>query len=157
MVGSILSRRNEELIQGSFSDKCKKGWVGGYCDMVCRAPFRNKSLTLLVTGNDVIECGVSGWRGVKLTVTFNDFWDNLNDYCEPTTISDNIIADPLFFDPLSEDYHLQLGSPSIDSGTSVGAPANDKDGNARPFGGGFDMGAYEWPPFRINLPLILKE
>ena len=55
MVGSILSRRNEELIQGSFSDKCKKGWVGGYCDMVCRAPFRNKSLTLLVTGNDVIR------------------------------------------------------------------------------------------------------
>jgi parallel beta-helix repeat protein len=58
----------------------------------------------------------------------------------------NINADPLFVD----DFRLRAGSPCIDTGTPDGAPATDKDGVARPFGGGYDMGAYEsrWCTFR---------
>ena len=80
MVGSILSRRNEELIQGSFSDKCKKGWVGGYCDMVCRAPFRNKSLTLHGNGchQRALSCEAPLPR--VMPSSWND-WHPMTDSC----------------------------------------------------------------------------
>ncbi|MFL5626380.1 MAG: choice-of-anchor Q domain-containing protein, partial [Ktedonobacteraceae bacterium] len=42
------------------------------------------------------------------------------------------------------DYHLQSISPCISAGTSTGAPANDLDGNPRPFGHGYDIGPYEY-------------
>jgi hypothetical protein len=64
----------------------------------------------------------------------------------------NINADPRFIG--GGNYHLQVGSPCIDKGTSTGAPAADIEGNPRdalP-----DMGAYEWKGFRIYLPLILR-
>jgi hypothetical protein len=47
----------------------------------------------------------------------------------------------------ANDYHLRDGSPAIDTGAagfqSVAAPAADCEGNARPRGGGYDIGAYE--------------
>ncbi len=39
--------------------------------------------------------------------------------------------DPLFVSP--EDFHLQTCSPAIDAGIITGAPADDLDGNPRPF------------------------
>ncbi|NIO16688.1 MAG: hypothetical protein GTN70_06780 [Deltaproteobacteria bacterium] len=41
-------------------------------------------------------------------------------------------------------YHLEAGSPCIDSGTSQDAPSEDFDGISRPQGLGYDMGAYEY-------------
>ena len=64
----------------------------------------------------------------------------------------NINADPMFVDPdgldnvvgtEDDDLHLTTGSPCIDTGTSSGAPATDLEGNPRPQGAGYDMGAYE--------------
>jgi len=66
----------------------------------------------------------------------------------------NISADPLFVDAASGDYHLQMGSPAIDAGTPVGAPATDIEGTPRDAAP--DMGAYEWVRFRVFLPLTLK-
>ena len=42
------------------------------------------------------------------------------------------------------DYHLQPGSPCIDTGSSEGAPTTDIEGSGRPCGAGVDMGAYEF-------------
>jgi hypothetical protein len=41
------------------------------------------------------------------------------------------------------DYHLQPGSPCIDTGNMEGAFAFDADGHVRPCGLGVDIGAYE--------------
>ncbi|MCB9291219.1 MAG: T9SS type A sorting domain-containing protein, partial [Lewinellaceae bacterium] len=60
----------------------------------------------------------------------------------------NLNIDPLFVS--ATDLHLQACSPAIDAGTAAGAPANDLDGNARPFdaapnvAGNIDIGAYEY-------------
>jgi len=54
----------------------------------------------------------------------------------------NINMDPLFYD--FNDYHLRVQSPSIDSGTSEGAPDDDIEDTKRPDGAGFDMGADEY-------------
>lgn len=61
----------------------------------------------------------------------------------------------LFVDPTlpGGDYHLRDGSPAIDAGTASGAPANDVDGEARPFGEGFDVGADE----RVVVPPCVAE
>ena len=59
----------------------------------------------------------------------------------------NLSRDPMFSSPAwgqTGDYHLQAGSPAIDAGSSQGAPAIDLDGNVRPAGGGYDIGAYEY-------------
>ncbi|MCP4640045.1 MAG: hypothetical protein GY851_06420, partial [bacterium] len=44
------------------------------------------------------------------------------------------------------DYHLKDGSLCSDAGTNTGAPANDIDGDARPYNGTVDMGADEYDP-----------
>ena len=56
--------------------------------------------------------------------------------------SGNISADPRYVS-FPNDLHLTVQSPCIDQGTSDGAPASDADGNARPAGVGYDVGAYE--------------
>jgi parallel beta-helix repeat protein len=55
-------------------------------------------------------------------------------------------AGQLFVNPIEigGDYHLLAASPAINAGTSFLAPAVDLDGESRPFGAGFDIGAYEW-------------
>jgi hypothetical protein len=50
----------------------------------------------------------------------------------------------VFVDPAADDYHLAAGSPAIDAGTATQAPATDIDGNPRPGGTGYDIGAYEF-------------
>jgi len=59
--------------------------------------------------------------------------------------SSNVIGgDPRFVDEVGDNFYLGAGSPAIDSGTSQGAPAEDLDGTARPYGTKFDVGAYEF-------------
>jgi hypothetical protein len=64
-------------------------------------------------------------------------------------------VDPLFVNPATNDFHLQAGSPAIDSGASVPVPT-DFDGNPRPVGTAVDIGAYEYgaatSPARIPAP-----
>jgi hypothetical protein len=55
-----------------------------------------------------------------------------------------IEGDPKFANPSGADFHLQNGSSAIDSGTSMDAPNDDFDGNQRPEGSGYDIGAFEY-------------
>ncbi|RJR16407.1 MAG: hypothetical protein C4581_09960, partial [Nitrospiraceae bacterium] len=102
------------------------------------------------------------------TVVNSIFWGNTSGTSNPqinggatVTYSDvqggyagtgNINADPLFVNfqqatsgnPTSAgDFHIQSGSPVVNQGTASGAPSNDIDGDSRPLGGGYDMGADE--------------
>ncbi len=54
----------------------------------------------------------------------------------------NIGGDPLFVNLGGGDLHLTGASACIDAGQNLGV-AVDYEGNARPLGGGYDMGAYE--------------
>ena len=82
-------------------------------------------------------------------------YNNAGTYCnDAVTGTHDISGDPLFVDVANGNYHLQVGSPCIDAGTSDGAPDTDFDGmprDAMP-----DIGAYEWTGFRIFLPLTLR-
>jgi len=52
--------------------------------------------------------------------------------------------DPIFVDPGNGNYHLSKNSPYIDAGTSDGAPNDDIDGDLRPQGLVYDIGADEY-------------
>jgi len=58
--------------------------------------------------------------------------------------SDYVTDDPALVNPSGGDFHLQSTSPAIDTGSSSGAPSDDFEGNPRPNGSGYDMGAYEY-------------
>jgi hypothetical protein len=52
-------------------------------------------------------------------------------------------SDPLFADPLTDDFHIQAGSPAIDSGQALGYPLDFED-HPVPAGAAPDLGAYEF-------------
>ncbi len=66
---------------------------------------------------------------------------------------------PLLSNAANNDFHLASDSPAIDKGTSVGAPAEDFEGDTRPQGNGIDIGADESPyegTWQVYLPIIIK-
>ena len=77
-------------------------------------------------------------------IDYNDVWNNLaGNYGAAIAGSNDISVDPMY-----GSYQLLLGSPAIDA-IPTGDPPNDPvtddmDGNPRPHGTGFDMGAYEF-------------
>ncbi len=59
----------------------------------------------------------------------------------------SVVGDPNFIDPsitLQADFAIINPSPAINNGSPNMAPAVDIQGNDRPMGGGFDIGAYEY-------------
>jgi parallel beta-helix repeat protein len=60
----------------------------------------------------------------------------------------SLIATPgqLFINPATKDFHLTPGSPAIDKGTGLPDVTDDLEGNPRPFGPQYDIGAYEFIP-----------
>ena len=75
----------------------------------------------------------------------------------------SISADPLFRDAAQQDYHLTAHSPCVDAGTSSvptppGLPSIDLDGEPRPYGPGFDIGADEYVSalYWVCLPIVRR-
>lgn len=64
---------------------------------------------------------------------------------------------PQFVNPNADNYHLQSNSPAIDRGANLGI-STDLEGNPRPVGCFFDIGAFEYQGTRycLRLPLILR-
>lgn len=74
----------------------------------------------------------------------NGDWSTFSGQDAHSQISFN--SGDLFMDTLSSniDLHLVSNSPAIDNGTGTDAPIADFDGNPRPSGMGYDIGAYEY-------------
>jgi hypothetical protein len=94
--------------------------------------------------------------GSTVTLTHTLFYGNSSgDFCPggPVVNTGAITGqDPL----LDAVYHLRAGSPAIDAGVHAGVTA-DIDGDARPIGAGYDIGADEFTePHCVCLPVVLK-
>ncbi len=89
-----------------------------------------------------------------LTLT-NNFWSQAGGHLKPEgparamflfssyeTFNGKDAADPLFVNLGAQDFHLQAGSPCVDTGLDIGI-IDDCDSVVRPAGRGFDIGAYE--------------
>jgi len=118
-----------------------------------------------IFGNAVgLECyeKSSGLGGGVATVVNSILWGNTTDVfldaVSSANITYSIVTDnsiwpgegnrnenPLFVDTDDHDFRLTKLSPCVDAGSPDGAPTADAEGNARPRGGGVDIGAYESP------------
>jgi hypothetical protein len=74
-------------------------------------------------GNSVL--GLAAWQGLGYDA-----------HSFVATPADNFLVP-------GSDFHLLATSPAVNAGTSTGAPPADLEGNPRPVGPGFDLGAYE--------------
>ncbi len=61
----------------------------------------------------------------------------------PNYLTASVTGDPLFLAASSDDFHLTANSPAVDKGKATSA-TSDIDGNPRPQGSAFDIGAYEY-------------
>lgn len=108
--------------------------------------INNSGVNILEIDYSIIENGQGGIVNNSITsiITYGD---------------NNIDYNPLFINASSNDFHLSEFSPAIGSGTSVGAPMADIEGNPRPnpAGSNPDIGAYESPLAHFDLlPPVLS-
>jgi len=83
----------------------------------------------------------------QIDIRGNIIFDNtdgeiLGDLSSISAYENNFTSDPFFVNAAGNDYHLAPGSPAIDSGIYLGL-LMDQEGNPRPQGRGYDIGAFE--------------
>ena len=130
------------IINNTFAHNGRDGWGGGI-------GIENTQMQNVVIRNNICSQNIYSQMAAdasilpELTVDHNlTDGDRDPDY-EFYGVGDLVDVSPSFVNPLMGDYHLLAGSPAIDHGSAVGAPGTDFDGQARPYGAGYDIGAYE--------------
>ncbi len=121
-----------DLINCTIADNSAHHDGGGIDGWDCFCYLRSS----ILWGNSPSQArfgGGLGWIGASYS-DIQDGWPG----------EGNIDADPLFLDPANGDYHLRAGSPCIDTATAAGAPDTDFEGDPRPWGAGYDIGADEY-------------
>ena len=108
---------------------------------------------VLTMTNNIVAGHTTGLTvGQILTGTIvadhNLFWNT----SDPITGSNAIVGDPL----LTADYHLRTGSPAADAGLTIPWLTTDLEGNSRPQGSAYDLGAYEGVTAAVFLPLVVR-
>lgn len=100
---------------------------------------------ILTTEMSKIVSDFNAFSGYQVYAFFNGRSRTLTQACKSygkDCHSQNNL-DPLFVNPLLDDYHLQMTSPLIGRGRVTGAPETDMDGDNRAQDGKVDIGADE--------------
>jgi uncharacterized repeat protein (TIGR01451 family) len=102
--------------------------------------------TVLVGHSVGIYVAAGSRADLETTLWGSGTWANTTDRSGPGTInhSEDHTGDPAFVNPAAGDYHIGLGSAALDAGADAGV-STDIDGDPRPIGPGYDLGADEWP------------
>jgi hypothetical protein len=154
--------RGPFLINNTISENDSAQGSGVFADGFDGQVQVINNIIVAAVGQNAVVCG--SFNASVPVFQFNDVIAPsgsafAGDCTNQTGINGNISADPLFRNPANGDYHLQTGSPAIDSGTSTLAPPIDPDGVARPSDGNgdgvpvLDIGAYEHPMLDITAPV----
>ncbi|MCL6524176.1 MAG: putative Ig domain-containing protein [Thermoflavifilum sp.] len=166
VLGSGLSRIYNNIISNSNTDGIQIGGGNTYIEPTAVWVFNNTFVN--IQGNGIIVWGTT-------TDTVNRFYNNLmvniqkalydkpdsGFYIPPASsigyqvkydIKNNLLIQDInkagFVNPSAGDYHLLPSSPAVDAGMDLRTYGiySDFDGNTRPYGRAFDIGAYEYAP-----------
>jgi hypothetical protein len=120
--------------------------------------FVGPNTTLALTDTIIAghhSVGITATAGSTVTLEATLWHDNgMNTGGEVLTGTVNVYGDPAFVAPATWDYHLAAESAAIDTGIDAGVSV-DIDGDPRPSGDGYDIGADEHYN-RVYLPLVLR-
>jgi parallel beta-helix repeat protein len=101
---------------------------------------------ITVTGGNTATVNGVLWYATPLTVS-----------TAPTAtavVENEYIGDPAF---AADGFHLRSSSAAIDRGVEASV-TDDIDGDRRPYGNGYDLGADEWTDWRfVYLPVVLRQ
>ena len=133
--------KNVKVINNTFYNNGKGSWGGGIS-------IENPDAENIVIRNNICSQNLLFQIQVEvsipnLTVDHN-LIDGYRGYVNEIYGDDYVEGDPKFVNPSGADFHLQKDSPAIGSGSAIDAPSDDFDGNPRPQGDGYDIGAYEY-------------
>jgi parallel beta-helix repeat protein len=137
-----------------FSQSRKKSpGMSGPEGILVYANVTVNGINTLVSGHTL---GVSVTDPANSTVAMNHtLWhNNTTNYSSGVTSTNERSGDPAFANPTAGDYHITATSAARDSGTNAGV-TSDMDGDLRPVGGGYDIGADEYA-ISLRLPLIMR-
>jgi len=133
---------NIQIVNNTLFDNGLTEWGGGIVD-------ENPQAENVIIRNNICSENLSfqiALEGVSLSevVADHNLIDGYRDYPGEIRGNDFIEGDAGFVDPSAEDFYLQENSLAIDNGSSESAPTDDFNGNPRPYGSGWDIGAYEF-------------
>jgi parallel beta-helix repeat protein len=149
--------RNVQIVNNTLYDNGWDPWGGGISlsnpqatEVVIRNNISSQNLYFQIAVDPGVPVQnakidhnmIDGYRGTEGEIYGNDY----------------VEGDPKFTNPAVADFHLLGGSPAIDQGSPTGSPTTDFDGHLRPFGAGYDLGAYEYIGLAvfIYLPFISR-
>ena len=101
--------------------------------------------TILVSHTVGIYVDSGNSASLQATLWGSGAWANVIDYMGLgiTIGTVNVRGDPAFVNPAAGDYHILPTSAAVDAGVDAGV-TTDIDGDARPSGKGYDIGADEY-------------
>ncbi|WP_177224154.1 PKD domain-containing protein [Thermoflavifilum thermophilum] len=175
ILGAGLTKFYNNVICNSNTDGMQIGGGNLYIEPTAVWVFNNTFVN--IKGNGIIVWGTT-------TDTINRFYNNLlvniqkplydkpdsGFYIPPAVsigyqikydIRNNLFISDInkagFVNPAADNYHLLPGSPAVNAGMDLRSYGitTDLDGNARPYGTAFDIGAYEYAP-HPNKPPVAK-
>jgi hypothetical protein len=114
-------------------------WAGRYVSL---------TLTNTLISGHTVGITVTAPASSTVSADTNLFYND----SDPITGTNAILEDPL----LTANYHPGSGSPAIDAGLTIPWLTVDLEGNPRPQGAKYDIGAFEKVEGKVYLPLILK-
>jgi hypothetical protein len=141
---------NNTIFNGGDSGHSSGGGIYFNCHFAGVCDKNNVNNNIIANVQDVCiqQPQDTGTWGSNNLFSNNDEYSCGANYITQSSKHINIVSsDPKFVKYTGDstgDYHLQATSPAINAGTSTGAPATDYDGNSRPQGSGYDIGAYEF-------------
>jgi hypothetical protein len=81
---------------------------------------------------------------IKNNIVYGNGTSNITKSGSGAVLANNLTTNPLFVAPASHNFKLQAASPAINKGVTLSEVKNDYLKVARPQGGAYDIGAYEY-------------
>ena len=152
LSNSVIADYAGTAIWGSFSDfnLINNVIAGNGQDAI----FLHDSTSAVIKNNIIVNnagFGINGMESALASIDYNNVWGNAENSFESfSAAGNNISEDPQFVNADSGEFHLQAGSPCIDTG-DPDPKFNDPDGSRN------DMGAFGGPSAPDNITSIESE
>jgi uncharacterized repeat protein (TIGR01451 family) len=154
--GLYIRASTVRLLHNTIANNSGGDGSGVYVAMIDGTTLLTDS-TVALTNTIIVSqtVGVTVTTGSTVTLNSTLWHGNTTDWGGAGTIntSNDYTGNPAFINPTAGDYHLGPTSAAIDKGINAGV-VNDIDGQPRPQGGGYDLGADEYPAPPIPLAAV---